>query len=249
MVAYVKMSLEEVDLPIDVSNFVVDSRKRDRSLYPESSSYVVDFERTYRDVVSVELTYAIYSKFGDEDYVNLFVEELPTDTNSNAQGSKGAFTQLPLLTPKNEYTKERGRSIYMFSRPLSKLSKFTLRFRGYDGAYYPIREHMMRFEIRSLKLKNVKSVILTRETITAWTSQNDDSKLILNPAPPVIVSTLMTDAHALKILRMSRVDNIGDLVSHFKMKAKETRMGSNNNYTMGQVREAFAILAKKIKVL
>ena len=43
------------DENVNIINFIVDSRDRDHSVYPDSNSYVVYFPESYRDVLSVEL--------------------------------------------------------------------------------------------------------------------------------------------------------------------------------------------------
>ena len=169
------MILEERILPVDVAYVSIDSRKRSE-LYPNPNNYVVPFDRVFQDVVSVELVYAIYPKFGDEDYVNLYIDELESNMISNCKEISGSFTQLPLLQPKNVYTREIYRSIRVFTTPLLKLGRFTIRFIGHDGRPYPIKEHLLRFEIQTLKMHqpSLKRAILTRDVLTCWLPVGED---------------------------------------------------------------------------
>lgn len=164
------MQLDELTYPVEVHYVAVDSRARDRALYPDPASYVVPFDRVFKEVVSVELVYALYSKAGDEDYVNLAIDELSPNAVSNSNAVAGAFTQLPLRKPKNEYSRGTFRSIKVFPAPLNKLGRFTVRFVSFAGGAYPIREHMLRFEITCLRFENPrnKDIILTRDVVHAW---------------------------------------------------------------------------------
>ena len=133
-----------------VRTIIVDSRQRDKKAYPSPNSYVVKLSDELRNVESLELVYAIYPTFGTESYVNLFVSELEERgsvvTLDSAEVS-GAFTQLPLINPINEYTPARHfRSISSFRIPLAKLSRLTLRFTDAFGAPYVIQDHFLRFE-------------------------------------------------------------------------------------------------------
>ena len=150
----------------------VDSRHRDASAYPNANSYVIRLDEEIRNVESVELVYAIYGTFGTERYVNMFVLEFEggarVGEGSDAgaisggyQGARGggyravsgAFTQLPLIDPVNEY---RGgtthfRSVAAFRAPLGRLSRLTIRFVDAMGEPYPIRDHFLRFEVRCME--------------------------------------------------------------------------------------------------
>ena len=133
-----------------VRTIVVDSRLRDRTAHPSPSSYVVKLDEELRNVETLELVYAVYPTFGTERYVNLFVSEMEgagsvVTLNSSEVG--GAFTQLPLVHPVNEYTPARHfRSISRFRSPLARLPRLTLDFKDAFGALYPVGDHMLRFE-------------------------------------------------------------------------------------------------------
>lgn len=130
--------------------FHLDSRHRDASKYPSPNDYVVDLPETLRDVVSVELVYASYTKFCADDYFILSIDELEPNLLSCSQNAQNAFTQLPLLNDNvNTYnSRMQYRSIKRFLQPRSSLSKMTVRMLLNSGTMAPIREHVMRFEIR-----------------------------------------------------------------------------------------------------
>lgn len=133
-----------------VRTIIVDSRQRDKRAYPSPNSYVVKLSEELRNVESLELVYAIYPTFGTESYVNLFVSELEERGSVVTLDSAevgGAFTQLPLIHPVNEYTPARHfRSISSFRIPLARLSRLTLRFTDAFGVPYVIQDHFLRFE-------------------------------------------------------------------------------------------------------
>lgn len=134
-----------------VRTVVVDSRQRDTRVHPRASEYVVKLSEELRNVESIELVYAIYSAQGTERYANLFISEVEDRgsvvTMDSAEAS-GAFTQLPLLDPVNEYTPARHyRSLSMFKIPVSRLPRLTLRFTDAFGSPCPIQDHLLRFEV------------------------------------------------------------------------------------------------------
>ena len=223
------MILDELTVPVDVHYLSIDSRKRDRFLFPDASRYVVDFDRVFKDIVSVELVYALYGKFGDEDYVNLYIEELVPNMVSNCTRIGGSFTQLPLLQPKNEYTSaSKFRSVKVYPTPLNKLAKFHVSFMGFDGSLYPIREHMMRFEITTLKFHMKRAVLLTRDAIKVWMDKSaievadatnvitaDAVTTLTNPANNM-QSRPLTDADCVLILGLRAPFNLQDVKNAYK---------------------------------
>lgn len=141
----------ERKVPIQVFYFAVDSRLRDRVLFPHPAHYVVDIPTPYKNVVKVELVHAVYETFSDERYVNLHVDELEGNLDSNNNAVKGIFTQLPLIHPVNHYTSNQFRSIRLFERPLGRLGRLTINFRSSDNSPFPMQEHALRFEIHCCK--------------------------------------------------------------------------------------------------
>lgn len=128
--------------------FIIDSRERNIDVYPDPNNYVINIESTLRNVISVELLYAIYVKNGTEFYVNLQIDELMNDTISTSTEAKKAFVQLPLLEYYNEFTSHRTSAYKEFIQPLSKLNRFTISFKNFQGEYHSIGDHFMKFEIK-----------------------------------------------------------------------------------------------------
>jgi hypothetical protein len=125
----------------------VDSRSRDVSKYPDANNFVVDFDSPFKNIISIELVYALYDKLGTERYVNLCIPEIRNFVLSNNNILTGAFTQLPLNLPTNEYTYNKFRSIKVFNPPLSKLNRLSLIIVSDDGSVYPMKDYFARFEI------------------------------------------------------------------------------------------------------
>jgi hypothetical protein len=126
----------------------IDSRYRDKNRYPTPNYFAYDLNNTLKNVMSIELVYAIYDKIGTEKYVNLQINDL-CDSNhlSNASGMESAFTQLPLLNYTNEYTSNQFKSIHVFNPPIAKLSRMTFNLFTASGQQYQGRDFFMRFEI------------------------------------------------------------------------------------------------------
>jgi hypothetical protein len=142
----------EEKVPIQVHNYTVDSRFRNTALHPDASKYVVDIPTPFKNVIKVELVNAIYEKHTTENYLNLSIDELDGNLESNNNRVVGLFTQLPLTTPLNVYNgANHFRSVKHFERPLAKLSRMTISFRTFDGALYPMQDHLLRFEIHACK--------------------------------------------------------------------------------------------------
>lgn len=130
---------------------LVDSRKRNSIAYPDPNHYAVEFAETFRNVESVELVHAVYQKFGTENIVCLFIDEIGNRMISNCQAVTDSFTQLPLINYINEYSGGYAhyRSIKKFSIPLEKLSRIVIRFTDLDGVPYKMLDHQMRFVVRT----------------------------------------------------------------------------------------------------
>ena len=117
-------------------------------MYPEPNRYVVDLYDVLKNVVSVDLIYALYPKHGTEFYVNLNIEEVePSNIGPNTHLLK-AFAQLPLVSHINEIKNEL-RTLVHLQRPIAKLAKFTISFTDRMGQLYDMSEHLLRFEIKS----------------------------------------------------------------------------------------------------
>jgi hypothetical protein len=82
-----------------------------------------------------------------DPYVNLIIDELAYNLDSNSSHVRGSFTQLPMAYNTNTYSKQTFRSIKRFKTPLAKLSRFTVKFTTSNGSLYAMRDHFLRFEI------------------------------------------------------------------------------------------------------
>lgn len=130
-----------------VENIVIDSRNRNTVTHPSANRYVIDLDTPIKNVVSVELTYAIYPKICTEFYTTLFIEEIDSNVHTNNHFHKGAFTQLPLLKHINEYKSSKYSSKVTLQKPISKLRKLTIAFKTNRGNPQPMGEHFLRFEV------------------------------------------------------------------------------------------------------
>lgn len=147
-----------LQVPTDIHYVTIDSRFRDMSIFPTTASYIVPFEDVFKNVISVELVYALYERPGNAAYMkyaSLFIDELSGNTIGNGNAINGAFTQLPITDGSMNrsviYTRKIFRSIKVFQLPLSKLSRFTIRFINFEEQPLIMSEHLLRFEITCLK--------------------------------------------------------------------------------------------------
>jgi hypothetical protein len=138
-------------IPSETFNVVIDSRFRDVTKYPNPSNYVLDLSYVFKNVVSITLTYAIYDK--DQNtvlsipYVNMYIDEVTPNTISSSQYITRSFTQLPLTTNTNIFDSSMFKVTRVFEKPMSKLAKLTFVFMDSFGNVYPMRDHLLRFEI------------------------------------------------------------------------------------------------------
>jgi hypothetical protein len=147
------MQYAEEKVPIKKHYYSVDSRLRNTDLFPNPNRYVVDIPTPFKNVIKVELVNAVYEKYGTENYLNLHIDELEDNLESNNNQVVGIYTQLPLIKPLNVYNggQKDFRSIKLFERPIGKLGRLTISFRSFDGSLYPMQDHLMRFEIHCCK--------------------------------------------------------------------------------------------------
>jgi hypothetical protein len=253
------MHLDELTYPVEVSYVSIDSRARNRDLYPDPCSYVISFERVFKDVVSVELVYALYAKAGDEDYVCLVVDELMPNMLSHMTTGLSSFTQLPLRKPHNEYTRQLFRSIRVFPTPLNKLSRFTLRFASFAGTPYPIREHLLRFEITCLRFQHPtnKDLILTRDVVHAWKSVGlvNATPETGNAAQDTGYATrdavaVPTEGACRRLLglppRPAVVRSVQDVVDAFRVRSRTLRADGGTEADHDALKRAFGIMARRV---
>lgn len=135
-------------MEVKTTNLMIDSRDRDTRIYPEANRYVVNLHDVLKNVISMDLIYALYPKHGTEFYVNLNIEEVePSNVGPNTHLLK-AFAQLPLVSHINEVKNEL-RTLVVLQRPIAKLAKLTISFTDHMGQLYDMSEHLLRFEIKS----------------------------------------------------------------------------------------------------
>lgn len=178
---------QESFVPYTIYNVCVDSRFRDISKYLNPYEYVVSFDDIFKDVISVELVFAVYEKNGTDLYVNVHIEELSPNLISNSNFASGSFCQLPMLTPLNSYDSGMYKCIKIFEKPLAKLTKLSIRFLKPDGTQYPMNDHLLKFEINCMKLSGTSTEWKRNEVFAPKVSmfrthdQHWDAYKILNP--------------------------------------------------------------------
>jgi hypothetical protein len=131
----------------------IDSRHRDALLYPNPADYVIDLDEVLKNVSSVELVSAIYTKVlsDTESFVVLHIRDIQSHTISNSMSIRESFTTLPLVQEGvNVYHKSMFQSLATFEPPLLKLGKLSVRFLKSNGEAYPMTDHMLRFQIQTL---------------------------------------------------------------------------------------------------
>lgn len=142
---------KSIDVPTETFNIGIDGEFRDKSKFPSAHTYNVVFDNVFKNVVSVELVLAIYGKYTIDQYMNLCIDELSPNLESNSNHVRGSFTQLPLVENLNRYDKGMYESIKIFEKPIAKLHKFSIRFLTPNGTEYPIREHFLRFQVTCMR--------------------------------------------------------------------------------------------------
>lgn len=130
-----------------VTSVVVDSRDRDRALYPTSQAYVVRLNDELKDVVSAELRQAIYDSStasAGGGYACVIVEELrPTQVATNTRVREScALLHLGRAVLDNQ--------TFAVECPVvsSRISKLTVRFVDSGGDPIDLGEHLLRFDVR-----------------------------------------------------------------------------------------------------
>jgi hypothetical protein len=128
---------EEVNYYLSVS-----SKERDVSLYPNVNSYVVHFQKEFKNIYSVELIQAIIPDRNDvvnEPYLLLKIDELEDVMVSNDKHVSDAFAILQLAPPTTSgYFIQLDKRIHentvkYFRIPKASLSKMTVKITDYNG--------------------------------------------------------------------------------------------------------------------
>ena len=183
------MIFEEKFFPVKVTNVGVDSKFRDFEKHPSASEYIMDFENIFKNVVTIQLVFAIYEKTGVDNYVNLWIEELSPNLVSNSNHISGSFCQLPLTTALNVYNTSMYKCSKTFEKPLAKLSKLTIKFLRSDGSVYPMKDHFLNFEVSCLKMSNTAKEWKNNEMFAPSISMYE-------PSLPSVTSTRMMNVPA-----------------------------------------------------
>lgn len=129
----------------------IDSSQRRNPDKCTPGEYTVYLDTDIKNVISIELVFAIYEKITPDTYVSLFIDEIVDSyIISNSSFIRRAFTILPMMDYINTYTISNYRSIAYFpDKPILKLSKMSLRFTTPCGKVYPMRDHLLRFEVKT----------------------------------------------------------------------------------------------------
>ena len=111
-------------------------------------SYSIVLARPFFNVVSVELLHAVYKRYMNLIYVNLYVEEI--DRMRHITGNKildGSLTQLPMPAAVNEFKRGDYPAIKTFDTPIARLDKLSVKILRTDGGYQTMGEHLLSFKI------------------------------------------------------------------------------------------------------
>ena len=224
-----------MDIATETYALFIDSRSRDSSVYVSPCQYVVDFDNVFKNVISVELVYAIYGRLsGNDSYVNVHVEELNPNVVSSTNASKGSFTQLffhESFNDKWEYSNHKFKSIRRFDKPLMKLSKLSITFTKDDGTFFPIAEHLMRFELVCFK---------QNERIEDW-----ENFKVMNKVVKVYQPKITKDPYTVLGVN-ANINDITTLISAFKQKSAKLRKDGYNQSAYDDLKDAFTFIAKTI---
>lgn len=147
-----KVSLPEPDTKIRAHPILIDSRDRDRSVFPNTNEYVVKFDnnedgnipRNFRNVESIELVQAIIPQSvlnatTGVPYITLEIDEVRDTIQGTNTHLRNAFA---FLSPQDVYgssylsCKFYRPAVRRFDAPLASLSKFTIQLRHPNGELF-----------------------------------------------------------------------------------------------------------------
>ncbi len=147
-----KVELPYPDTVIKQHPIIIDSRDRDRSIFPNTNEFVVKFDnngdgnipQNYRNIQSIELIQAILpqtvlNSTTGVPYITLEIDEVRDTIQGTNTHLRNAFA---FLSPQDVYgTKHLSCKFYRpairyFDAPLSSLNKFTIQLRHPDGSLY-----------------------------------------------------------------------------------------------------------------
>lgn len=201
------MIFEEKVFPIETYNVGIDSAFRDISKYPNASDYVIHFDTVFKNVVSMQLVFAVYEKNGTENYVNLYIEEMSPNLVANTSAISGSFCQLPLINSHNAYDTSMYKCIKSFEKPLAKLSRLTIRFLKATGEIYPMRDHFLKLEIQCLKFSGRttewKNNEVFAQSVSVFEPQITKNKFSCTPTTSREKLLNLPESYDLDLLKMS----------------------------------------------
>lgn len=226
------MIFEEKFFPIEVTNVGVDSSYRDKEKYPNPSEYTMNFETIFKNVVTVQLVFAVYERTGIDPYVNLWIDEMSPNLVSNSNHVSGSFCQLPLTASLNVYNSSMYKCSKTFEKPLAKLSKLTIRFLKGDGTPYPMKEHFLKFEVSCLKFSGKTKEWTNNEMFAPSISMYEPS---LTPASKIFNLPVTYDLDLLKTafksacdrLRAQQLPNATFIIKYEELKGEFKRLAGS----------------------
>ena len=120
----------------------VSSKDRDTIQFPNVNKYVLNFQKEYKNIHSIELIQAIIPSKNDvtlEPYLLLQIDEINDVIDSNDTNISNAFTFLQIAQPvtANGFIQMDSRiqeyTVKYFDTPKASLSKMTITIKDYSG--------------------------------------------------------------------------------------------------------------------
>lgn len=239
------MQFYEEKIPVKTHVILIDSLQRDVEQYPSPASYVVDLDLPLKNVVAVNLVYAIYERGSTSDkHVALLIPELAPSNLSNSNLYKSAFTVLPVLHTVNTYSnKQHFESVRIFEAPMARLPRLNIRFLLSNGSLAGIGEHLLRFEVECCKYDSsveARNIEIVTRSVSSY-SVSSGTPLLASRASEVLNS----DPYS--ILEIGREYSLDGLISAFRRKKKKLRMQGASLQEHQSATNAFRILMNKFK--
>ena len=138
-----KLSIQQepnIEYEENVIHICISSRDRNRSIYPNANSYMIDLPSEIKNIYSIELTQAIFPEsinFSNQPYLLLKIQELEDVMMSNDRNISDAFAILQLDTANYGFVKMDKRihenTAKIFKTPKAVLSRMTLSITDYAG--------------------------------------------------------------------------------------------------------------------
>jgi hypothetical protein len=121
------------------------SKDRDLTSYPKSSNFVIDLQKEYRNITSIELITAIIpdkNNVQNEPFLLLNIKELDVLNDSNNKQISDSFAMLQLTPPTVSGTfiqidkRTFENTTLNFHTPKSKLSRMSITVTNLDGSIF-----------------------------------------------------------------------------------------------------------------